>query len=200
VADSHPNTRLEAFCDGVFAIALTLLIIDIKIPASEGIGSNRELWLALKRLGPPIFAFVLSFAVILISWVNHHRFFRQVNKSSAPFVYANGLLLLTVVFMPFPTAMLGEYLMTDHAAPAVVTYNAVTVVQAIAWILVATSARRLTKDDKAAALIRDGKRNGYMAVVVYSLLALLAFWFPLTIAIVTTVLWAYWLAFSLQAE
>jgi uncharacterized membrane protein len=200
VAEPHPNTRLEAFCDGVFAIALTLLIIDIKIPTAEGIGSNRELWLALKRLGPSIFAFVLSFAVILISWVNHHRFLMQVDKSSASFVYANGLLLLTVVFMPFPTAMLGEYLMTDHAAPAVVTYNAVTVVQAIAWILVARSARRLTKDEKAAALIRDGDRNGYMAVVVYSLLALLAFWFPLTIAIVTTLLWAYWLAFSLQAE
>jgi len=198
--DTHPNTRLEAFCDGVFAIALTLLIIDIKIPASEAISGNRELWLALKRLGPSIFAFVLSFAVIFITWVNHHRFFRQVNKSSAPFVYANGLLLLSVVFMPFPTAMLGDYLLTDHAGPAIVTYNAVTVVQAIAWILVATSARRLTKDDKAAALIRDGKRNGYIAVVVYSLLALLAFWFPLTIAIVTTVLWAYWLAFSLQAE
>ena len=200
MADSHPNTRLEAFCDGVFAIALTLLIIDIRIPAGEGIGSNRELWLALKRLGPSIFAFVLSFAVILITWVNHHRFFKQVNKSSPSFFYANGLLLLTVVFMPFPTAMLGEYLMTDHAAPAVVTYNAVTVVQAIAWILVARSARGLTKDEKAAALIRDGNRNGYMAVVVYSLLALLAFWFPLTIAIVTTVLWAYWLVFSLQAE
>jgi TMEM175 potassium channel family protein len=200
VADSHPNTRLEAFCDGVFAIALTLLIIDIKIPTGEGIGSNRELWVALKRLGPPIFAFILSFAVILITWVNHHRFFKQVNKSSASFFYANGLLLLTVVFMPFPTAMLGEYLMTDHAAPAVVIYNAVTVVQAIAWILVARAARRLTKDDKAASLIRDGERSGYMAVVVYSLLALSAFWFPLTIAVVTTLLWAYWLAFSLKAE
>ena len=198
--ETHPNTRLEAFCDGVFAIALTLLIIDIKIPASEGISGNRELWLALKRLGPSIFAFVLSFAVILITWVNHHRFFRQVNKSSAPFVYANGLLLLSVVFMPFPTALLGDYLLTDHAGPAVVTYNAVTVVQAIGWILVGRAARRLTKDEKAAWLVREGERNGYMALVVYSLLAVLAFWFPLAIAIVTTMLWIYWLTFSLKAD
>src|SRR5262245_37702394 len=127
MTDSHPNTRLEAFCDGVFAIALTLLIIDIKIPASEEIRTSRELWLALKHLGPSMFAFVLSFVVILITWLNHHRFFRQLNKSSAPFVYANGLLLLSVVFMPFPTALVGEYLLTDHAAPAVVIYNAVTV-------------------------------------------------------------------------
>src|SRR5947207_11469063 len=117
MADPHPNTRLEAFCDGVFAIALTLLILDIKIPSAEGIGTTRELWLALRHLGPSVFAFVLSFVIILISWVNHHRFFRLLNKSSAPFVYANGFLLLTIVFMPFPTALLGEYLLTDHAAP-----------------------------------------------------------------------------------
>lgn len=82
MAEAHSNARLEAFCDAVFAIALTLLIIDIKIPSSETLGNTRELWLALKHLGPSIFAFVLSFAVIFITWVNHHRFFRLVNRSS----------------------------------------------------------------------------------------------------------------------
>jgi uncharacterized membrane protein len=192
--------RLEAFCDGVFAIAVTLLIIDIKVPASEGIGSTRDLWLALRHLGPSIFAFVLSFAIILITWVNHHRLLGLVNKSSGPFVYANGFLLLTTVFMPFPTALVGEYLLTDHVAPAVVIYNSVTVVQGVAWLLVTGAALRLTKDAKSAVLVRDGHRNGYVAVAVYSLLALIAVWFPLAVAIVTTMLWAYWLAFSLRAE
>ena len=202
MADPHPNTRLEAFCDGVFAIALTLLIIDIKIPASEGIGTTRELWLALRHLGPSIFAFVLSFAIILITWVNHHALFKLVNKSSASFIYANGFLLLTVVFMPFPTALVGEYLLTDHVAPAVVIYNSVTTVQAVAWILVSGAALRsqLTKDEKCTLLMRDSRRNGYSAFVVYALLALIALWFPLTIAIVTTMLWAYWLTFSLRAD
>jgi len=201
MADQHPNTRLEAFCDGVFAIALTLLIIDIKIPASEGIGTTRELWLALRHLGPSIFAFMLSFAIILITWVNHHALFKLVNKSSASFIYANGFLLLTVVFMPFPTALVGEYLLTDHVAPAVVIYNSVITVQAIAWILVAGAALRsqLTKDEKSTSLMRDGRRNGYVAFVVYALLAFIAVWFPLTIAITTTMLWAYWLTFSLRA-
>jgi len=200
MADPHPNTRLEIFCDGVFAIALTLLIIDIKIPPSEGIGTTRELWLALRHLGPSIFAFVLSFAIILITWVNHHALFTLVNKSSASFIYANGFLLLTVVFMPFPTALVGEYLLTDHAAPAVVIYNSLTAVQAVAWILVSGAAlrRQLTKDDKSASLMRDNRRNGYLAFVVYSLLALIAVWFPLAIAIVTTMLWAYWLTLSLR--
>jgi len=202
MADPHPNTRLEAFCDGVFAIALTLLIIDIKIPAAEGIGTTRELWLALRHLGPSIFAFVLSFAIILITWVNHHRFFRLVNKSSGAFVYANGFLLLTVVFMPFPTGLVGEYLLTDHVAPAVVIYNSVTAVQAVAWILVSGAAlrNRLIKDERSAGLVRDSRRNGFVALAIYSLLAFIALWFPLTIAIVTTMLWAYWLAFSLRTE
>ena len=200
MADAHPNTRLEAFCDAVFAIALTLLIIDIKVPPSEGIGTTRDLWLALRHLGPSIFAFVLSFAVILITWVNHHRFFRYVNKSSGAFVYANGFLLLTVVFMPFPTALVGEYLLTDHAAPAVVIYNSVTAAQAVSWILVTAAARRLAKDERCVAQVRDAHRNAYFALVIYSLLAITAVWFPLTIAIVTTLLWAYWLAFSLKAD
>ena len=202
MADPHPNTRLEAFCDGVFAIALTLLIIDIKVPASEGIGTTREMWLALRHLGPSIFAFVLSFAIILITWVNHHRFFGLLNKSSGSFIYANGLLLLTVVFMPFPTALLGEYLLTDHAAPAVVVYNSVTAVQAVGWILVSGAAlrNRLVKDEKSTVLARESQRNGYFALVVYSLLAVVACWFPLAVAIVTTMLWAYWLIFSLRAD
>ena len=200
MADPHPNTRLEAFCDGVFAIALTLLIIDIKAPPPEGIRTTRELWLALGRLGPSIAAFVVSFGVILITWVNHHRFFKLLNKSSGPFVYANGFLLLTVVFMPFPTTLVGEYLLTDHVAPAVIIYNSVTAVQAASWILVSGAALRLTKDEKSAALVRDGQRNGYFALVIYSLLALIAAWFPLTIAVVTTIIWVYWLTFSLRTD
>jgi uncharacterized membrane protein len=202
MADTNPNARFETFCDGVFAIALTLLVIEIKVPKPEDIGSTRQLWLALEHLGPLFFAFVLSFAIILITWVNHHRFFKLLNKSSGSFVYANGFLLLTVVFMPFPTALVGEYLLTDHAAPAVVIYNSVTAVQAIGWILVSGAALRgrLAKDEKSLGLVRDSYRNGYVAFGVYALLALLAIWFPLTIAIVTTILWTYWLTFSLRAE
>ena len=195
------NSRLETFCDGVFAIALTLLVIDIKVPASHAIGTTRELWLALRHLVPSVLVFVLSFVIVLITWVNHHAAFRLVNRSSAAFIYANGFLLLTVVFMPFPTALVGEYLLTDHVAPAVVIDNAVTAVQAAGWILVSGAAMRggLTKDEKSASVMRNNRRNGYFALVVYSLLALIAIWFPLGIAIVTTMLWMYWLTLGLRA-
>jgi uncharacterized membrane protein len=200
MAEANPNSRLEAFCDGVFAIALTLLIIDIKIPESAIINTNQDVWRALQHMAPSLFAFALSFTIILITWVNHHACFKLVNGSSAAFVYANGFLLLTVVLFPFPTALLGAYLFTDHAAPAVVIYNAVTAVQSVGWILLAGAAlsNRLTKNAKCAAIMRENRRNGYFACALYSLLALIAFWFPLAIALVTTMLWAFWLIFGIR--
>lgn len=127
MAEENINSRLEAFGDGVFAIALSLLIIDIKIPSSAAINNTADFWLALKHITPSLFAFLLSFVIIFITWVNHHNGLKLVNKSSASFMYANGFLLLTVVFIPFPTSLLGEYLFTDHSAPAVILYNSVMV-------------------------------------------------------------------------
>src|SRR3954467_12717799 len=101
----HATARLEAFCDGVFAIALTLLVIDLRLDAPDDIGSTRDFWKALQHLAPTLVAFLLSFVVVFIAWVNHHAALKLVNKSSAAFIYANGLLLLTVVFIPFPTAL-----------------------------------------------------------------------------------------------
>jgi uncharacterized membrane protein len=195
MSDSTGNARLEAFCDGVFAIALTLLIIDIKVPSADQVTSTAALWRALGLLAPSVFAFILSFLVILITWVNHHAALKLVTRSCASFMYANGLLLLSVVFMPFPTALLAEYLFTDHAAPGVVLYNAVTVVQAIGWILVSRTAvqNQLTRGESARATMVENGRNGYYAVGLYSALAVAAVWFPLPVAVVTTLCWIFWL-------
>src|SRR5436190_17451538 len=103
MTSTHETARLEAFCDAVFAIAMTLLIIDIKPPSRDSIGSTSEFWRALQHLTPSVFAFVLSFGIIFITWVNHHGAMKLVHRSSASFIYANGFLLLTVVFTPFPT-------------------------------------------------------------------------------------------------
>jgi uncharacterized membrane protein len=196
----NPNARLEALCDGVFAIAMTLLIIEVKLSGTEHITSSSELWHALGHVAPLVFAFVLSFGVILITWVNHHTMMQTVNRSSLPFTYANGLLLLTVVSLPFPTALLGEFVGTDHAAPAVVLYNGVLVVQAVAWILVCSAAlaHGLFTDERAAALLREGRRNGYGAFVLYALLAVAALWFPRAVAAITTLSWIFWLVLTIR--
>jgi uncharacterized membrane protein len=200
MAETHANTRLEAFCDGVFAIALTLLIIDIKLPSMESISSTPELWRALWQLLPALFAFVLSFGIVLITWVNHHGTLRLVHKSSPAFIYANGFLLLTVVFIPFPTSLLGAFVWTDHAAPAVIVYNAVLATQAIGWLLVSRVALedQLVDSSHAKSTMAEHKRRAYFAFTLYALLALGAVWFPLFVAIVTTATWVFWLVLSIR--
>jgi uncharacterized membrane protein len=195
MAETNSNIRLEFFSDAVFAIALTLLIIDIKIPSSVTINSSTDLWLAIRHITPSIFAFVTSFIIIFITWVNHHNGAKLVNKSTASFMYANGFLLLTVVFIPFPTSLVGEYILTDHAAPAVVIYNALTAVQGLAWLLISEVVLKnhLYINEKAAKHIRINRRNGYFAITAYTILAILAFWFPVPIAIITALLWIFWL-------
>jgi uncharacterized membrane protein len=199
MSEKSPNARLEAFCDGVFAIALTLLIIDIKAPSSAAIARSAALWHALAGSLPSIFAFLLSFAIIFITWMNHHSIFKSLNRSSGGFIYANAFLLLTVVFIPFPTALLGSYLLTDHAAPAVVIYNAVIALQAVGWVLFCGAALgdKLTKDDAATATLRTSLRNAWLSVGLYSALAVGAVWFPQPVAAVTTLTWIFWLVFGI---
>lgn len=197
---THANARLEAFCDGVFAIAITLLILDVRLSPAESVTTTSSLWRALSHLAPSGFAFLLSFVVILITWVNHHAVMKLVNGTSARFIYANGFMLLTVVIIPFSAGLLGEFLLTDHAGPAVVIYDAVLALQAVAWILVSGAALvgRLTADERSAVTMRENFRNGYVAFVLYATLAVAAVWFPKAVAIVTTVTWIFWLALGLR--
>jgi uncharacterized membrane protein len=200
MSETNPNLRLEFFCDAVFAIALTLLIIDIKIPSTAKINNTGEFWLALKDILPSIYAFLLSFIIILITWVNHHGSLKLVNKSSAAFMFANGFMLLTVVFIPFPTALMGKYLLTDHSSPAVVLYVSTMAIQAIAWIVFTSVIlkNKLAKDEESRQKVRKNRTYGYLAFIVYTLLAFTAIWFPLIIAIITTCLWIYWLIVAIS--
>lgn len=201
--ESHSNSRLEAFCDGVFAIALTILIFDIRIPATEVINSPNDLWLAIGHLVPSLFAFLLSFIVVFITWVNHHASLKWVHKSSPAFLYANGFLLLTIVIIPFPTSLLGTYLFTELAAPAVVLYAGINALNAIGWILLGRAALTptlLTKNDQGTEVMRGNYRSGFFALGIYSLCAIAAFWFPLAIAIVLCFIWVGWLIYGINLK
>jgi uncharacterized membrane protein len=103
MSDANPLSRIEAFSDGVFAIAATLLVVEIRVPSIGIHSAPGELWRGLADLWPSYVAFVISFGSILIIWVNHHSALGQLTGTSNAFKYANGLLLLTVTFLPFPT-------------------------------------------------------------------------------------------------
>ena len=106
MSNEKETTRVEAFSDGVFAIAITLLILEIKVPRLESSMTNSQLMNSLMNLWPSYFAFLLSFTAVLIMWINHHGFFKYLRTINLGFLYANGFLLLMVTFIPFPTAVL----------------------------------------------------------------------------------------------
>jgi len=136
---AETTQRIEAFSDGVFAIAITLLVLEIKVPHADG---PEALWHALAGLWPSYVAFLLSFFVILIMWINHHELMRMVRAASYPFLFANGFLLLTVTFVPFPTAVLAEHLPDpDSRTPAAVFYGGTLVVTAISFNVLWWAAR-----------------------------------------------------------
>ena len=110
--EEKESTRVEAFSDGIFAIAITLLVLSIKVPSHESVVQS-GLAHALVLLWPAYLAFFISFITILVIWVQHHIMFIYVRRVYHPLLYWNGLLLLVVTFVPFPTGLLAEHL--SHA-------------------------------------------------------------------------------------
>lgn len=111
--------RLEAFSDGVFAIAITLLIIEIGVPV---VTSDERLSYELRHLWPEYAAYVLSFVTIGIYWANHNSFFRMFVRTDHYFLMLNVFFLMAVAFLPFPTAVLGEYLDEDPERKTAVAF------------------------------------------------------------------------------
>ncbi len=134
-AESHSHTgRIEAFSDGVFAIAITLLIIEVGVPDVE---HGESLGDALWRLWPSYSAYILSFITIGIYWVNHHAFFRLFHSTTHFFLMLNVWFLMAIAFLPFPTAVLGEYLKQDeHRDAAVTLYCIGLLLPAVGWFAV----------------------------------------------------------------
>ncbi len=197
------NARIEAFSDGVFAIAITLLILEIKVPPYASIHSVDDLWKGLYQLWPSYFAFILSFGIILVSWVNHHYLFNALEKSSRTFLYANGFLLLTITFMPFPTALLAQYIGTEYAKPAIAFYCFGGVVNCIGWILLLKTVikpKLLLHHSVDVELIYGIRRTTQMGLAVYAVSTILSFWFPLIALSMNLLLWIVWITLSINAK
>jgi uncharacterized membrane protein len=124
------TTRLEAFSDGVFAIAATLLVLDLHVPedAADGLGA------ALAAQWPAYAAYLVSFLTIGIIWVNHHALIAHARRADRTLLFLNLFLLLTASVIPFPTSLLGDYVTAaegSHVAAAV--YGGVMVANAVAF-------------------------------------------------------------------
>src|SRR5260370_6874936 len=153
--------RIEAFSDGVFAIAITLLILEIRVPLALGPGG---LWLALAAQWSSYAAYVLSFLVIGIMWANHHNIFRYIGRANHLFVMLNLALMFWVAVLPFPTAVLATYLrQPEHPTAATVLYGPpLTLTPAcynLLWRYPATRPPRLRPDPWQALSQRSTPRD-----------------------------------------
>jgi len=172
------TSRPEAFSDGVFAIAGTLLVLELRVPAESS-----DLGAAVLRLWPAYVAYLVSFLTIGIIWVNHHTLLEHCKNVDRRFLYLNLLLLIAVGIVPFPTALVGQYILSeDGATPALVVYGLGGILIAIAFtgvFLYATHDQRLVGDRAAARRIRDEGRLFPIGLAAYTIGIALAFVAPL---------------------
>lgn len=190
--------RLESFSDGVFAVAITLLVFTLQVPhLPAGEISVPALGSALFAQWPSYLTFITSFATILIMWVSHHGIFKMVYRANTPFLFANGLLLLLVTVVPFPTSLVAQYLSTPAAALACAIYAGVFVVINVAYNLLwwAALRQRLLHPSVTPRQVKRLTRNFLLGFPVYLLATLLAFWNPYVSLGLCSCLWIFW-AFS----
>jgi uncharacterized membrane protein len=172
-----PRGRLEAFSDGVFSIAITLLVLDLTVPKGQPDGG---LWAALGREWPSFFAYLVSFLVIGIMWVNHHAIFEKVRVVDRAVLFANLGLLLFVSVVPFPTRLVAEHLTSRaDARVAMAVYSAIMLGSGLSygtlWLVITRDARilhaHLDRAAERAAIRRFGLGNVvYLATIGLSFL------------------------------
>jgi uncharacterized membrane protein len=137
--DEKETGRLEAFSDGVFAVAITLLVLNIKIPGLDlppaQLPDDTTLWITLGHEWPMLVAYGTSFATIGVMWLNHHKLFVHIKRTNTALMLLNLLLLLIIVFIPVPTALLAEYLVRPDLHAAAVVYSGTFLVMATCFNL-----------------------------------------------------------------
>lgn len=196
MSNEKETSRVEAFSDGVFAIAITLLILEIKVPKTSEQMTNIQLFNSLIGLWPSYFAFLLSFTAVLIMWINHHGFFKYIKAINLNFLYANGFLLLMVTFIPFPTAVLAEHINTTAANTASAFYCGSMVLINVAFnVLWYTTAykKALVKDEISNELINKIRNAYWFGFIVYLLSFIISFFYALAGLLICISFWIFWI-------
>lgn len=166
------TARVEAFSDGVFAIAITLLILGVTVPELR---SNQTLTNSVLDLWPKVLSYFTSFAVIGIFWVGHHIMFNYIKRADRNFLWLNILFLSIISFFPFPVALIGQY---HRDKISLIVYGATLTLAGLAfgamW-LYASHEHRLITANLPDRIIRLGRRVVFMAPLVYAAAVLISF-------------------------
>ena len=182
-------SRLETFADGVFAIAATLLVLDVVSPLDHPL---HEAW-------PSYVAYAVSFVTIAIMWANHDQLIRLIDRTDRRFVLANIGLLMCIAFVPFPTRLLAEHFREEGARSAALAYGLTLTATAIFFSIVwfyASRGRRLLRADADPKLVSGITRSYLPGPWIYFGAAMVAFVSPTASAILYLVIAALYVAES----
>ena len=188
--DAPGTGRLEAFSDGVFSIAATLLVLEFTVT------SGRDLDTQLLHLWPAYLAYATSFLTIGIIWINHHYCVEQMARANRTLMFLNLLLLLTVAFLPFPTRLVAQYLQKTGERSAVYAYDGTLVLMAVIyniWWRYASTGRRLIAENVPDSGVRAITRAFNPGVPMYGAVFLVAVWSPLASVALTFAIAAFYL-------
>lgn len=173
-----PTSRLEAFSDGVFAIAATLLILNVQ-------AGGPRLAQALGHIWPSYVAYAVSFVTIGIIWVNHHTVMALIAKVDRVFLMLHVLFLMMIAFIPFPTALLAQNIRSEGAEAAALSYGVTLTLTAVLFNALwwyAARGRRLLRTDADARLVEGISRSYLPGPLLYLAATLVAFASPLVSA------------------
>ena len=190
--------RIETFSDGVFCIAVTLLSIEIGVEL-HGEVTNGGLTHALLAKWPICLAYVISFVNVLLAWIGHHGLFKMFRRSDNSIMITNGLLLMLVALVPFPTKTLGLFLLTNALQTAVIFYTGYFVLISLAFRLLWFAANRkkdLLVHDITEEQIRRTTKNENIGLICNSIIFAVAFINPWAALVLSFVMWVYWIAFA----
>ena len=191
------TNRLEAFSDGVFAVAITLLILEINVPGGE------HLWHQLKEEWPSFASFFVSFWVIGIIWVNHHGLLDHLKRTDRPVLYLNLLVLMTVVFIPFSTALMAEHLKSgaDERVAAIVyalAFFAMGIAFNFFWTYVIKHRRELGVEIPDEE-IRRTSISFMIGSPIYAVAVITAFISPAVVLIIIGAVAAYYMVAGMRS-
>ena len=192
------TVRIEAFSDGIFCVAITLLAIEIGVEANKN-ETNDGLLKALINKWPVCLAYVISFVNVLLAWIGHHGLFKNLRNTDNFVLISNGLLLMLVALVPFPTRTMGMFLLTGAFKTAIIFYTGYFVLISIAFRLLWYAASRkkdLLVHGITTAEIKTTTKNENIGLISNAIIMAVAFVNPWVALALSFAMWLYWIFFA----
>ena len=182
--------RLEAFSDGVLAIVITIMILELHVPQGTTLNDLFAIW-------PQFLAYAMSFGYLAIYWTNHHHLLQAAKTVSSSVLWSNMLLLFTLSLVPFATAWMGEH---SFASLPVAVYNAVLILPAVSFTLLVITLLRAPGQSATLAETLQGDKKGMISIALYVIALAVALVAPFAAVAIDLVVSAMWVIPSQRIE